>query len=135
MRIQLPLRLAGLLLFVAATACARAVKVSPDDSPRVLSRQLLTAPNPGMPGSFAVRRLYCGSGADKQRAYFRDSVAFKTSTVDASPFVTVMPAQVSTRRKFWGFDTKKFPLNGTVWYPDAPGRFPLVLVVHGNHNY
>jgi ATP-dependent Lon protease len=26
------------------------------------------------------------------------------------------------------------PLNGRVWYPDGPGPFPLVLIVHGNHN-
>ena len=130
-----PVRLTGLLLLLAAVACTRAAKLSPDDSPRVLARQLLDAPNPGLAGPFAVRKLYYGSGTDKQRAHFRDSVAFRTATVDASPFVTVMPAQVSTRRKFWGFDPKKFPLNGTVWYPDAPGRFPLVLVVHGNHNY
>ena len=130
-----PLLLAALLLAGATGGCARAARLSPDDSPRVLSRQLLDAPNPGAPGSFAVRKLYYGSGTDRQRAHFRDSVAFRTTTVDASPFVTVMPAQISTRRKFWGFDQKKFPLNGTVWYPDAPGRFPLVLVVHGNHNY
>src|SRR5688500_11504386 len=130
-----PVRLAGLLLLATAVACTRAVRLSPDDSPSVLGRQLLDAPNPGLAGSFAVRKLYYGSGTDKQRAHFRDSVAFRTTTVDASPFVTVMPAQVSTRRKFWGFDQKKFPLNGTVWYPEANGRFPLVLIVHGNHDY
>jgi dienelactone hydrolase len=26
------------------------------------------------------------------------------------------------------------PLNARVWYPDGPGPFPLVLVVHGNHD-
>ncbi|HEY2824132.1 MAG TPA: hypothetical protein VGI83_01160, partial [Gemmatimonadales bacterium] len=26
------------------------------------------------------------------------------------------------------------PLNGRVWYPDGDGPFPLVLIVHGNHN-
>ena len=129
------LRLAGLALMLAAAACARTVTLSKDDSGTVLSRQLLEAPNPGVPGPFTVRRMYYGSGTDKQRAHFRDSVAFKTATVDASPFVTVQPAQVSARRKFWGFDPKKFPINGTAWYPDGPGPFPLVLVVHGNHNY
>ena len=134
-RAALLVRLAALSILAAGVACARAVQLSPDDSRTVLARQLLDAPNPALTGPHAVRRLYYGSGTDKQRPHFRDSVAFRTSSVDASPFVSVQPAQASARRKFWGFDQKKFPLNGTVWYPDAPGRFPLVLVVHGNHNY
>ncbi len=127
--------LALLCLLIAAVGCSRAVKLTRDDSGTVLARQLLLAPNPGLPGPFPVRKLYYGNGTDKERAHFRDSVAFKTATVDASPFVTVMPAQVKARRKFWGFDQKKFPLNATVWYPEGTGPFPLVLVVHGNHNY
>ncbi len=34
---------------------------------------------------------------------------------------------------YWGFDSKKLPLNARVWYPDGLGPFPLVLIVHGNH--
>jgi len=127
--------LAAMLLLAAAAGCARTARLSRDDSATVLARHLLDVPNPGVPGPFGVRKLYYGTGTDRRRRHFRDSVAFRTTTVDASPFVTVMPAQVGTRRKFWGFDPKKFPLNGTVWYPDGAGRFPLVLVVHGNHNY
>jgi dienelactone hydrolase len=26
------------------------------------------------------------------------------------------------------------PVNGRVWYPEGPGPFPLVLIVHGNHS-
>ena len=67
---------------------------------------------------------------------FRDSVTLKTKPVDISPFATVQPAQAKDRRKYWGFDMKKVPLNARVWYPDGAGGgpFPLVLVVHGNHN-
>ncbi len=119
----------------ALAGCARTVKLSKDDSPTVLGRQLLDAPNPADSGPFAVRTLYYGSGGDKQRPHFRDSVAIRTKSVDASPFVTVLPAQVDVRKKYWGFDPKKFPINGTVWFPEGPGPFPLVLVVHGNHNY
>ena len=122
------------LALLAVSGCARTVKLARDDSPTVLARQLLDAPNPALPGSFPVRRLIYGSGDDKQRAHFRDSVAFRTKPVDASPFVTVQPAQAGDRKKYWGFDQKKFPLNGTVWYPEGAGPFPLVLVVHGNHN-
>ena len=38
------------------------------------------------------------------------------------------------RNSYWGFTPKEMPLNARVWYPDGPGPFPLVLVVHGNHN-
>jgi dienelactone hydrolase len=126
--------LVAALPLVVASGCARQLHLSKDDSHVVLSRQLLDAPNPALPGRFPVRRLYYGNGTDKQRAHFRDSVTFRTATVDASPFVSIQPPQAKDRRKFWGFDTKKFPLNGTVWYPEGSGRFPLVLIVHGNHN-
>ena len=106
----------------------------PDDSKVVLADQLLTAPNPGEHGSFAVKYLIYGSGKDKLRAAFRDSVAIKTGSVDASPFVKMDPAQSKDRQDTWGFDLKHAPLNGRVWYPEGPGPFPLVLIVHGNHD-
>ena len=31
-------------------------------------------------------------------------------------------------------DEKHLPVNARVWYPDGPGPFPLVLIVHGNHD-
>jgi hypothetical protein len=78
--------------------------------------------------------MYYGSGTDKRRAEFRDSVTLKTKTVDASPFVSIDPPQAKAREKDWGFGTSKFPVNGRVWYPDGAGPFPLILIVHGNHN-
>ena len=36
-----------ILAVVAATACTQALELSKDDSPVVLSHQLITAPNPG----------------------------------------------------------------------------------------
>jgi len=62
-------------------------------------------------------------------------VTIKTKTVDASPFATIPAAQARDRRKFFGFDLKKAPINGRVWYPDGPGPFALALIVHGNHNF
>lgn len=41
---------------------------------------------------------------------------------------------MTLRQWYWGFDFKHFPVNGRVWYPDGPGPFPLVLIVHGNHS-
>ncbi|HVT40048.1 MAG TPA: hypothetical protein VHE78_13460 [Gemmatimonadaceae bacterium] len=122
------------LVVVLPGACSQSLKLAKDDSPTVLSHQTITAPNPGEPGPFRVKRMYYGSGTDKQRREYRDSVTIRTRTVDVSPYATVGPQQVADRKKWWGFDMKKVPLNGRVWYPEGDGPFPLVLVVHGNHN-
>ena len=118
-----------------AGACVAPLKLARDDSDVVLSRQLLTAPDPSQLGSFAVKTLYYGSGTDKRRAVYRDSVTLKTAVVNGAKFASAPdPKQAQSRKKYWGFDFTKLPVNGRVWYPDAPGPFPLVLVVHGNHD-
>jgi hypothetical protein len=116
------------------SACTQPIKLTRDDSPTVLSHQLISAPNPGEKGSFAVKTMYYGSGTDKRRKEFRDSVTIKTKTVDASPFVTMAPEVAKAREKDWGFGVNKSPINGRVWYPVGDGPFPLVLIVHGNHD-
>lgn len=128
------MRISVILAIVGLSACTQSLKLSPDDSRIVLAHQLLDAPNPADRGPYTVKTLYYGSGTDKQRAYYRDSVAIKTKSVDASPFVSMTPDQAKDRKKYWGFDDKQFPINGRVWYPDGTGPFPLVLIVHGNHN-
>ena len=122
-------------LTLAVTGCIQQpIKLTKDDSPVVLARQEVTAQNPASPGTFRVRTLVYGSGTDKHRSAFRDSVTLKTKTVDGSPFVSSTPEIAKSRKKYWGFDFKNLPINGRVWYPDGDGPFPLVLVVHGNHN-
>src|SRR5947209_20409347 len=123
-----------ILSTILGAACTQALVLTKDDSPVVLAHQSITAPNPGEKGTFAVRTLYYGSGTDKRRAEFRDSVTIKTRTVDASPFVSTEPDNAKNREKDWGFGFNKFPINGRVWYPDGAGPFPLVLIVHGNHD-
>ena len=123
-----------ILTAVAATACTQALELTKDDSPVVLSHQLITAPDPGEPGQFTVKTMYYGSGTDKRRAAFRDSVTIKTKTVDVTPFVSLPPEQAKAREKDWGFGMSKVPINGRVWYPAGDGPFPLVLIVHGNHD-
>ena len=127
-------RTAALAAALVVVGCTQALKLTKDDSPTVLSHQLISAPNPGEKGSLAVKTLYYGSGTDKRRAAFRDSVTIKTKTVDVSPFVTTEPANAKAREKDWGFGFSKVPINGRVWYPDGNGPFPLVLIVHGNHD-
>src|SRR5690349_20335957 len=126
-------RLAIAASAVFVVACSQKLKFSKDDSAIVLSNLTINAPNPGMPGTFKVLRMYYGSGTDKNRPEYKDSVTYKTKPVDASPFATIAPAQAGDRKDFWGFDLKAAPIQGRVWYPEGAGPFPLILVVHGNH--
>ena len=72
------------------------MKLAKDDSPVVLARQLISAPDPSARGTHAVRTLYYGSGTDKNRAIFKDSVTLKTGTVEGSKL-----ADVSVRKKLY----------------------------------
>ena len=94
----------------------------------------LSAPNPSLPGRYAVKTLTYGSGTDAHRPEFATGAALKTPTVDGSVLLEEASGiQGWLRQAWWGFDLKHLPLNGTVWYPDGTGPFPLVLIVHGNH--
>ncbi|MBL0173599.1 MAG: hypothetical protein IPP90_23510 [Gemmatimonadaceae bacterium] len=128
-----PLLLSSLSIGVLA-GCTQPLTLVPSDADRVLAHRTITAPNPGVPGSLAVRKLYYGAAGNSRRPEFRDSATYRTGTVDASPFARMEPAQAKSRKKYWGYDNTKFPLNARVWYPDGDGPFPLVLVVHGNHS-
>lgn len=91
--------------------------------------------NPAKKGSYEVKTYTYGSGTDKKRIEYRDSVLFKTSTVDASLLLPEWKGEKKKwREKFWGFGVKEFPLNGRVYMPEGDGPFPLALVVHGNHS-
>lgn len=122
-----------LALPLLVVGCMGALELASDDSQTVLSRQILDIPSPLETGPLAVESLYYGSGTDKNRAEYRDSVAFTTGRVDASKLVS-LGSSAKSRNKYWGFKPDSFPLNGRVWYPDGPGPYPLILVAHGNHN-
>lgn len=123
----------GGICVLGASACYPPTKLARDDSSRVLAQQLLSAPNPALPGAYTIEHLYYGSGTDKNRPEYRDSVTIKTPTVDASKLVD-LGRSAKERNKYWGFTPKQMPLNARVWYPAGPGPFPLVLIAHGNHN-
>ena len=127
-----PVVLATLVL--VGSGCVQPLTLAPNDAGRVLAHRTITAPNPGEKGSFTVKKLYYGSGGDTRRAEYRDSLTYQTRTVDASPYAKAEPEVAKSRKKYWGFDNTKFPLNARVWYPEGDGPFPLVLVVHGNHD-
>ena len=95
----------------------------------------LAAPNPGENGPYGVKRLFYGAGTDIRRPEYGSSVEIKTRVVDASDFFKDFKGWKRwARKRYWGFDVDKLPLNARVWYPDGPGPFPLALIVHGNHN-
>lgn len=125
--------LIGAALAASAASCTHALKLTPSDADIVLAHQALDAPDPSRPGTHQVSRLFYGSGTDKNRAVYRDSVSLKTESVDASKMVD-LGSSADERNSYWGFTPKELPLNARVWYPDGAGPFPLVLVVHGNHD-
>jgi dienelactone hydrolase len=105
------------------------VKVPPDHA----TVQVIEAPDPTKAGPFEVLTLTYGSGGAR-RPEFGAGATLRTKPVDATPFVKGTPwLRATLRRWYWGFDASAFPVNGRVWHPDGPGPFPLVLVVHGNH--
>ena len=117
-----------------ATGCRGTLELTESDHEEVLAYQGLNAPNPAEPGDHRVLTLYYGSGRDKNRAEYRDSVTITTGTVDASKLVDLANYEEDERNGYWGFSPDSFPLNARVWYPDGDGPFPLALIVHGNHD-
>lgn len=101
------------------------------------AKQNTTALNfddPSKKGTYKVKELFYGSGNDKERPEYERKVSIKTETVDATPFFDQSSGFLNYLRKmYWGFNSKNYPINARVWYPDSVGKFPLVLIVHGNH--
>jgi predicted dienelactone hydrolase len=91
----------------------------------------LAMPDPSQPGPYEARMLFYGSGQDHRRPEYGPGVALVTGSVDGSPFTN---GWTSSRLNFWGFGPEALPINARVWYPDGVGPFPLVLIVHGDHN-
>ncbi|RIW27191.1 alpha/beta hydrolase [Bacillus salacetis] len=94
------------------------------------SSKTIQAEDPSKPGEFNVNTFTYGSGMDKRRHEFAEGVEYRTDTLNAS---RVSGGWNKYRTWFWGFDETEIPLNGTVWMPEGKGKFPLVLMVHGNH--
>ncbi len=129
---------AVLALGVVLPACYAPMVFTESDADLVLDTRAIRGPSPAEPGAFDVGYLTYGSGTDRNRGGFADSVAIVTDSVDGSDLLT-WGGQRESREEYWGFSIEGLPLNGRVWYPDgaaadAAGPFPLVLVVHGNHS-
>ena len=95
----------------------------------------LNLPDPGQPGPYAVQTLTYGSGTDLHRPEFAEAVDIQTDSISVSQLMGVEEGlKEESREWFWGFGVSAFPRNGRVWYPVGVGPFPLVLMMHGNHN-
>ncbi|HPA69714.1 MAG: hypothetical protein GXY31_04365, partial [Bacteroidales bacterium] len=103
--------------------------LSAENLPPVLEME-----NPGETGHLEVCTLSYGSGKDKHREVFGADADLITEPVDGSTFLDSWKG-LSGKLRTWyfGFDKKELPLNAQVWYPQGEGPFPLVLIVHGNH--
>ena len=90
--------------------------------------------SPAQQGYFPVKTLSYGSGKDLHRPEYGLETDLTTEPVNGVAFIDNWKGMHGWfREKYWGFDDKELPLNAKVWYPDAEGKFPLVLIVHGNH--
>jgi len=123
---------------MTTSACYAPMVLTENDADVVLDAQAIAGPSPADPGPYDVGYLTYGSGVDRNRPGFADSVAIVTDSVDGSDLLT-WGGQRQGREEYWGFSIEGLPLNGRVWYPegaaaDGAGPFPLVLVVHGNHS-
>ncbi|RAP77802.1 chlorophyllase/cutinase-like alpha/beta fold protein [Paenibacillus montanisoli] len=92
--------------------------------------ELLDADDPSERGLFRVRSFTYGSGIDTRRDEYGSNVMLTSNSVDASAYIKRWNWM---RSFFWGFDQEELPVNGRVWMPEEKGKYPLVLLVHGNH--
>lgn len=115
------------------------VRTPKDPNPTLASFQLagatLNLPDPGRPGPYKVRYMTYGGGSDCFRPEYASKATWRSQSVDGSKLDKEWKGPVGWfRTLYWGFDPKRFPVQGRVWAPEGPGPFPLVLIVHGNHS-
>ena len=122
---------AGLYFFVQKGTDPYPIEFEPTPAP-LLSAKGIT--NPGERGSYRFHYFTYGSGTDQRGSEFGKEVNYKTPNVDASLLLPEWKDfKAKWRERFWGFGVKTFPLNGRVWMPQGDGKFPMILIVHGNH--
>ena len=96
----------------------------------------LDLPDPGRPGPYKVRYLTYGGGTDRFRPEFAARASFRSHPVDGSKLdVGWKGTWGSWYAAFTGALTPKpFRCRAASGRREGKGPFPLVLIVHGNHN-
>jgi dienelactone hydrolase len=96
---------------------------------------LLDLPDPSTPGTYGVATTSYGSGSHPYRSEYGVGADHHTGRFDGSAMLPGLARwQAGLRERYWGFALDALPLNALVWHPEGIGPFPLVLIVHGNHN-
>jgi dienelactone hydrolase len=99
-----------------------------------LEDRTLALENPGLPGNHEVLTWTYGSGKDRHRPEFAAAVTMAARSVDGSRLIDNWDGLTGwLRTSYWGFDAGALRLQARVWFPAGEGPFPLVLIVHGNH--
>lgn len=100
----------------------------------MLSGQLALS-DPSLPGAHAVEQFTYGPATDTRRTSYGRNVRFETATVDGSKLLDGWKGGAGWARSGYWNDAspETLPLRGVVWMPQGKGPFPLVLIVHGNH--
>lgn len=122
---------------LAADAADDGLPASAAEAPTVPSLADLLD-SPAEPGPYEISTFTYGSGNDAWQPEYGAAVDVTSEAVDASAYIKKWPVY---RTVYWGFNQRALPLNGRVWTPmategetaDSSSRFPLVLIVHGNH--
>ncbi|WP_410771783.1 chlorophyllase/cutinase-like alpha/beta fold protein [Fontibacillus sp. BL9] len=133
---RIPLRFKACLAGVVVLICLSAA-VWPDKAEPASSADLAdfpeitaTATDPAEPGPYGIKSFYYGSGRDFWQPEYGQDTDLISSSVDASAYIKKWSR---FRTFYWGFNEHALPLNGRVWMPEGEGKFPLALIVHGNH--
>ncbi|MDT0606532.1 hypothetical protein [Croceitalea rosinachiae] len=91
--------------------------------------------NPAVLGPYQVKQFTYGSGKDVQRKEYAEGATYITNSVNGKWLIPDWKGKKKKwRERYWEFGHENFPLNGRVYMPEGKGTFPLVLIVHGNHN-
>jgi len=100
-----------------------------------LEDRTLAIENPGLPGKHAVQTWTYGSGKDRHRSEYATAATMVARSVDGTRLIDNWDGLTGwLRTSYWGFDARALPLQARVWFPAGEGPFPLVLIVHGNHD-
>lgn len=90
--------------------------------------------DPGRPGLYPVSEFTYGPGTDQRRLQYGKNVRFETAPVDGSKLLDGWEGGAGwARSAYWQIKAEQLPVRGMVWMPQGRGPFPLVLIVHGNH--
>jgi len=120
------------LLIVAVALLLRGWHVDEATPPQIAAVPL-DLPDPAARGDFRVVVRTYGAGTGR-RPEFAEQVDWTADSVDGSKLLEGWDGAAGWARSgYWGVSADALPLAGRVWLPDGEGAFPVVLIVHGNH--